>query len=73
MALKLEGENYKIEWDEMECEWFGYVIMNTKSGEKVGYPWVRVRSSFELEEVMTWVIHYLDELACHHKEQNAQM
>ena len=73
MALRIEGDHYRIEWNEDECEWFGYVSLYTKDGDKYRYPTVQVRSSFELEEVMTWVINYMDDMVSHYKEQHADV
>ena len=73
MALRIEGDNYRIEWNEYKCEWLGYVKMNTKHSDRTSYPDVQVASDFELDQVMTRVIHHLDDMINHYKEKNPQM
>jgi len=70
MSMKISGENYSIEWSEDDCEWVGHVNLHTKKENSFSYPTVRVRSSFDLDEVMQWVINYLDDMVEHFKEVN---
>lgn len=54
MALQISGNNYCIEWSEEELRWVGYISSKYCAN-------IRVLSSEEYNEVITWVLHNLDE------------